>query len=128
MLSKWHLITLFLLSFLVHMEQYREQLIKTNKTRRLQILANGVDTGIIWSCLTDLNRRPLPYQGSALPTELKQRRKRMVGIGGFEPPEWRSQSPLPYHLAISQYHQLHYYITNRKINQEFFQKKAKTFL
>ena len=28
--------------------------------------------GLCWSCLTDLNRRPLPYQGSALPTELKQ--------------------------------------------------------
>ena len=27
----------------------------------------------LWSCLTDSNRRPLPYQGSALPAELKQR-------------------------------------------------------
>ena len=27
----------------------------------------------------------------------------MAGIGRFELPEWRSQSPLPYHLAISQY-------------------------
>ena len=25
-----------------------------------------------WSCLADSNRRPLPYQGSALPTELRQ--------------------------------------------------------
>ncbi len=25
-----------------------------------------------WSCPADLNRRPLPYQGSALPTELGQ--------------------------------------------------------
>lgn len=24
------------------------------------------------SCLSDSNRRPLPYQGSALPTELRQ--------------------------------------------------------
>ena len=27
---------------------------------------------VFWSCLLDLNQRPLPYQGSALPTELKQ--------------------------------------------------------
>ena len=27
---------------------------------------------VIWSCLLDSNQRPLPYQGSALPTELKQ--------------------------------------------------------
>ena len=27
---------------------------------------------LFWSCLLDLNQRPLPYQGSALPTELKQ--------------------------------------------------------
>ena len=25
-----------------------------------------------WSCPADLNRRPLPYQGSALPSELGQ--------------------------------------------------------
>ena len=25
-----------------------------------------------WSCLAELNCRPLPYQGSALPTELRQ--------------------------------------------------------
>ena len=27
---------------------------------------------VFWSCLLDSNQRPLPYQGSALPTELKQ--------------------------------------------------------
>ena len=27
----------------------------------------------------------------------------LVGLDGFEPSEWRSQSPLPYHLAIAQH-------------------------
>ena len=27
----------------------------------------------------------------------------LVGVVGFEPTEWRSQSPLPYHLATPQY-------------------------
>lgn len=26
----------------------------------------------------------------------------LVGVVGFEPTEWRSQSPLPYHLATPQ--------------------------
>ena len=36
----------------------------------------------IWSCPADSNRRPLPYQGSALPTELGQH---MAIRMGFEP-------------------------------------------
>ena len=39
-------------------------------------------TGFLWSCPADLNRRPLPYQGSALPTELGQQ---MAIRMGFEP-------------------------------------------
>ena len=35
------------------------------KAKTLQIISN-------WSCLADSNCRPLPYQGSALPTELRQ--------------------------------------------------------
>ena len=39
----------------------------------------------------------------------------LVGVEGFEPSKWRSQSPLPYRLATPQYMywtiQLYYYIT-----------------
>ena len=35
-----------------------------------------------WSCWADLNRRPHPYQGCALPTELQQR---MATRKGLEP-------------------------------------------
>ena len=36
----------------------------------------------LWSCYPDLNRRPHPYQGCALPTELQQR---MATRKGLEP-------------------------------------------
>ena len=35
------------------------------------------DNGFQWSCWADLNRRPHPYQGCALPTELQQQ----MGLG-----------------------------------------------
>ena len=35
---------------------------------------------LFWSCLLDLNQRPLPYQGSALPLSY-----RGVADSGFEP-------------------------------------------
>lgn len=41
-----------------------------------------------WSPRPDSNRRPRPYQGRALPTEL---RGQMVEGGGFEPPKRRAQ-------------------------------------
>ena len=37
---------------------------KTPEIRRFQVL--------FWSCWADSNRRPHPYQGCALPTELQQ--------------------------------------------------------
>ena len=40
------------------------------------------DNGFQWSCWADLNRRPHPYQGCALPTELQQR---MATRKGLEP-------------------------------------------
>ena len=33
---------------------------------------NPVISGVFWSCWADSNRRPHPYQGCALPTELQQ--------------------------------------------------------
>lgn len=49
-------------------------LLKTHtkqKTRKLSF--NKAEfTSFLWSCLCDSNARPLPYQGSALPTELRQ--------------------------------------------------------
>ena len=38
--------------------------------------------GFQWSCWADLNRRPHPYQGCALPTELQQR---VATTKGLEP-------------------------------------------
>ena len=38
--------------------------------------------GFQWSCWADSNRRPHPYQGCALPTELQQQ---MATRKGFEP-------------------------------------------
>ena len=34
------------------------------------------DNGFSWSCWADSNRRPHPYQGCALPTELQQHMRR----------------------------------------------------
>ena len=39
--------------------------------------------GFFWSCWADLNRRPHPYQGCALPTELQQHK--MATRNGLEP-------------------------------------------
>ena len=39
-------------------------------------------SGIFWSCWADSNRRPHPYQGCALPTELQQR---VATTKGLEP-------------------------------------------
>ena len=47
---------------------------KTPEIRRFQVL--------FWSCWADSNRRPHPYQGCALPTELQQQ---MATRKGFEP-------------------------------------------
>ena len=49
---------------------------KTKNTRNPKI------SGVFWSCYPDLNRRPHPYQGCALPTELQQR---MATRKGLEP-------------------------------------------
>ncbi len=35
----------------------------------------SMETCLFWSCLAELNCRPLPYQGSTLPTELRQHTK-----------------------------------------------------
>ena len=52
------------------------------------------DNGFHWSCWADSNRRPHPYQGCALPTELQQHIYlflsafaviNMAGAEGFEP-------------------------------------------
>ena len=44
----------------------------------------------------------------------------MAGVEGFEPSKWRSQSPMPYHLATPQYSlsyhcrdNVDYYITSK---------------
>ena len=37
---------------------------------------NRMISGIFWSCWADSNRRPHPYQGCALPTELQQHKWR----------------------------------------------------
>ena len=41
--------------------------------QKAKIPQTVVVQGISWSCWADLNRRPHPYQGCALPTELQQR-------------------------------------------------------
>ena len=48
--------------------------LKTPESQRIQ--------GFQWSCWADSNRRPHPYQGCALPTELQQQ---MATRKGFEP-------------------------------------------
>ena len=50
-----------------------------NKENRPLFKRKTVD---LWSCWADLNRRPHPYQGCALPTELQQR---MATRKGLEP-------------------------------------------
>ena len=45
----------------------------------------------------------------------------MAGVDGFEPSEYRSQSPVPYRLAIPQYIQLdtlllHYHLCDSRKN------------
>ena len=40
---------------------------------------------ITWSRLSDLNRRPHPYHGCALPAELSRLNLKMVVEHGFEP-------------------------------------------
>ena len=48
--------------------------LKTPESQRIQ--------GFQWSCWADSNRRPHPYQGCALPTELQQR---VATTKGLEP-------------------------------------------
>ena len=43
---------------------------------------NHMISGVFWSCWADSNRRPHPYQGCALPTELQQQ---MATRNGLEP-------------------------------------------
>ena len=38
------------------------------------------DNGFHWSCWADSNRRPHPYQGCALPTELQQHMATKMGL------------------------------------------------
>ncbi len=45
---------------------------KTPEIRRFQVY--------FWSCWADLNRRPHPYQGCALPTELQQQMATKMGL------------------------------------------------
>lgn len=52
----------------------------------------------------------------------------LAGVEGFEPSKWRSQSPMPYHLATPQYSLSHhcrdnvdYYITLKSRCQAFFE-------
>ena len=45
---------------------------KTPEIRRFQVL--------FWSCWADSNRRPHPYQGCALPTELQQHMATKMGL------------------------------------------------
>ena len=52
----------------------------------------------------------------------------MAGVEGFEPSKWRSQSPMPYHLATPQYSlsyhcrdNVDYYITLKSRCQAFFE-------
>lgn len=52
----------------------------------------------------------------------------MAGVEGFEPSKWRSQSPMPYHLATPQYSlsyhcrdNVNYYITLKSRCQAFFE-------
>lgn len=51
----------------------------------------------------------------------------LAGVEGFEPSKWRSQSPMPYHLATPQYSlsyhcrdNVDYYITLKSRCQAFF--------
>lgn len=52
----------------------------------------------------------------------------LAGVEGFEPSKWRSQSPMPYHLATPQYSlsyhcrdNVDYYITLKSRCQAFFE-------
>lgn len=52
----------------------------------------------------------------------------LAGVEGFEPSKWRSQSPMPYHLATPQYYfvlycrdNVDYYITLKSDCQAFFE-------
>ena len=51
----------------------------------------------------------------------------LVGAEGFEPSEWWSQSPLPYHLATPQFFYRCNFITIKMICQYFFKKNSKKF-
>ena len=53
-----------------------KQLFATKKSPKTEVF------GALWSCYPDLNRRPHPYQGCALPTELQQQ---MATRKGLEP-------------------------------------------
>ena len=51
----------------------------------------------------------------------------MVGAEGFEPSEWWSQSPLPYHLATPQYQQITLYHIIQGLSIGFWKKFKKIF-
>ncbi len=59
-----------LLKSIAHQWRTQTDSDKNNAVRKN--LQTAYLSNIQWSCLTDSNRRPLPYQGSALPAELKQ--------------------------------------------------------
>ena len=62
------------------MQQIPKSVLLIQKT---EIPQTVVVQGISWSCWADLNRRPHPYQGCALPTELQQHK--MATRNGLEP-------------------------------------------
>ena len=50
-----------------------------------------------------------------------------AGLQGFEPWKWRSQSPLPYHLAIAHHCNENDYTWSLQIGQYFFEKNFRCF-
>ena len=77
-----------------------KQLFATKKSPKTEVF------GDFWSCYPDLNRRPHPYQGCALPTELQQQ---MATRKGLEPSTsgvtGRRSNQLNYRAISTLYHQ-----------------------
>ena len=84
--------------------QRRALKMKQNKKSRLFVLRSVIRAACpvsriyIWSSYPDLNRRPLPYQGSALPTELYElnsysSKSTLERVAGIEPASsaWKAE-------------------------------------